>query len=117
MIKMLGMCFNWKVIVVLAALGVGLMFVAPGAAVAALPLLLLAACPLSMVAMMFGMKKMSHKGEAGTDAQTPSPEALRAQLADLRAEEAKLERAITEAQLRVVADETDRAVQPAKLTG
>ena len=114
---MLGMCFNWKVVAVLAAVAVGLVFVAPGAAVAALPLLLLAACPLSMVAMMFGMKKMAHKGEAEADALTPSPEALRAQLADLRAEEAKLERAITEAQVRVGAGETDRTAQPAKLTG
>jgi hypothetical protein len=118
MINMLGMCFNWKVIVVLAAVGVGLVFVVPrGAAAAALPLLLLAACPLSMVVMMFGMKKMPHKAGAEGGASTPSPETMRAQLADLRAEEAKLERAITEAQVRAVAGETDRTAQATKLTG
>jgi len=50
------MCFNWKVLAVLAAAG-GLVFlVAPDFVLAALPLLLLAACPLSMLLMAFMMR-------------------------------------------------------------
>ncbi|WP_207957271.1 DUF2933 domain-containing protein [Rubrobacter tropicus] len=55
--KMLKMCLNWKVIAGLAALGVGTYVVAPNLAAAALPLLLLAICPLSMVLMMWGMQR------------------------------------------------------------
>ena len=50
------MCLNWKVVAGLGAAGVGLYLVAPGLAVAALPLLLLAVCPLSMLLMMKGMQ-------------------------------------------------------------
>lgn len=53
--KMGGMCFNWKVVAGLAAVGVGIWVVAPSLLVAALPLLLVAACPLSMFFMMRGM--------------------------------------------------------------
>ena len=49
-----GMCFNWKVLAGLAFVGVGLLVVAPGVFIGALPLLLLAACPLSMMLMMRG---------------------------------------------------------------
>ena len=55
--KMLKMCLNWKVIAGLAALGVGTYVVAPNLAAAAVPLLLLAICPLSMVLMMWGMQR------------------------------------------------------------
>ena len=54
--KMGGMCFNWKVLAGLAAVGLGIWVVAPNLIGAALPLLLLAACPLSMVFMMRGMQ-------------------------------------------------------------
>jgi hypothetical protein len=54
--SMFGMCFNWKVLVGLGAIGIGLFVFAPGQAVAALPLLLLAACPLSMVVMALMMR-------------------------------------------------------------
>ncbi len=50
------MCLNWKVLAGLGAVGVGVYLVAPGLAAAALPLLLLAACPLSMLLMMKGMQ-------------------------------------------------------------
>lgn len=53
--KMGGMCFNWKVVAGLAAAGLGIWAVAPNLVGAALPLLLLAACPLSMFLMMRGM--------------------------------------------------------------
>ena len=49
---MFKMCFNWKVIAGLAVVAAGLYMVAPTAFAAALPLLFLAACPLSMILMM-----------------------------------------------------------------
>jgi hypothetical protein len=54
--QMLKHCLNWKVIAGLAGVGVGIYLVAPDLVVAALPILLLAACPLSMLIMMWGMQ-------------------------------------------------------------
>lgn len=57
--NMLKMCLNWKVLGGLAAVGIGIWIVAPGALANLLPLLLIAACPLSMLLMgMGGMKTM-----------------------------------------------------------
>jgi hypothetical protein len=64
--KMLKMCLNWKVLVGLAATGVGVYLVAPDLVLAALPILLLAACPLSMLLMMWGMQHAQ-----GQEQQTP----------------------------------------------
>lgn len=59
-------CLNPKLLVGLAALAVGLYVVAPELAVAALPLLLFALCPLVMFVMMKQMGSMSHNA-AGDD--------------------------------------------------
>ncbi len=87
--SMWGMCFNWKVLVALGAVAAGVLFVAPGAAIGLLPILLLAACPLSMVWMMVAMKR----GMGGKDqpATAESIETTRTRLAALRAEERVLE--------------------------
>lgn len=80
-------CFNWKVIAALAAIGIGLYALAPGAAVAAVPLLVLAACPLSMVLMMRAMGSVGScktKDDAHTDADEVAQ--LRTEVAALRAE-------------------------------
>lgn len=45
------MCFNWKVIAGLAAVGLGIYVVAPGLIASALPVLLVLVCPLSMLLM------------------------------------------------------------------
>jgi hypothetical protein len=50
-----GLCLNWKVVAGLAVVGLGVWAVAPNLVGAVLPLLLLAACPLSMLLMMRGM--------------------------------------------------------------
>lgn len=66
--NMLKCCMNWKVIGGLAVVGVGIFIVQPGLIGRALPLLLLAACPLSMLLMMGGMGKMAgmkHEGGGG----------------------------------------------------
>jgi len=52
---MLSMCLNWKVVAGLAVVGLIVLVVAPPLMWAALPILLIAACPLSMLFIMRGM--------------------------------------------------------------
>lgn len=54
-------CLNRNVLIGLGVFALAMFFVAPSAR-GALPLLLFAACPLSMVLMMFGMSKMKSSG-------------------------------------------------------
>ena len=59
MMKVFGMCFNPKVLAGLAVIGVGtFVFISPGAALRALPILIGLACPLSMLLMVGGMGAM-----------------------------------------------------------
>lgn len=51
-------CVNWKVIAALVAIGVGLYAVVPRIGAGAVPLLVIAACPLSMLVMMWAMGSM-----------------------------------------------------------
>lgn len=53
--KILGMCFDRRVLLALGAAGVGLWIVAPEYVARFAPFLLLLACPLSMLFMMRGM--------------------------------------------------------------
>ena len=79
-------CLNWKVMTALAAAGVLLYVLAPTVAAAALPLLIVAACPLSMLMMMRAMGAMgSSKTTDGTD-DADEVARLRAEVAALRAE-------------------------------
>ena len=50
------MCLNWKVLVGLALMGLAVWVVAPRLVLAALPLLLVVACPLSMLVMIGRMR-------------------------------------------------------------
>ncbi len=92
---MKGMCFNWKVIAGLAVVGVGIWAAAPGLAVAALPLLIVAACPLSMLLMMRGMQggqcasRPQQAGNAARAGLTRDEQLaeLRAQLTDIRTQQ------------------------------
>ncbi|MGH2394405.1 MAG: DUF2933 domain-containing protein [Candidatus Limnocylindria bacterium] len=52
----MGMCFNRKVLIGWGAVAVIVLIAAPQAFLAALPVLFLLACPLSMVLMMRGMR-------------------------------------------------------------
>ncbi len=90
--SMLKMCLNWKVVAGLAALGLAIWVVAPGLVAAALPLLLLAACPLSMLLMGASMARGHGTAAAGQTQATAASEAasLRAELEGLRAREAAL---------------------------
>ena len=58
------MCFNKKVLIGLAVVAVGVLLAAPELLGRALPLLFLAACPLSMVLMMRAMGGMGANKEA-----------------------------------------------------
>jgi hypothetical protein len=95
MMKAFGMCFNWKVLVGLGAVGMALFaFVSPQTALAALPFLLFAACPLSMMFMMGSMKNMNGGQEGSACAmggnanqQKLTPEE---QLAQLKAQQQEL---------------------------
>lgn len=77
-------CFNWKVIAALGAVALAVWAMAPGLAAAALPLLVLAACPLSMVLMM---RAMGPKGRCDAD---DAPRTSSEEVAKLRAEVARL---------------------------
>jgi hypothetical protein len=48
-------CLNWKVVAGLATVGLGIWIVAPNLVWAAVPILVVLACPLSMLFMMRGM--------------------------------------------------------------
>lgn len=93
------MCINKRVVIGLAAVAVGILVVAPQAFVAALPLLIVLVCPLSMMFMMRGMsggqtcgarnsEAISAKGQS-TNVSSPEDDAelirLRAEVDQLRA--------------------------------
>ena len=69
--RMFGMCLNWKVVAGLAVVGLGIWAVAPNIFAAAGPVLLVLACPLSMVFMMRGMRGM-HGGQGTSGMQGDS---------------------------------------------
>ncbi len=63
--KFLGMCLNWKVVVGLALVALGIWTLAPNLIGSALPVLIVLACPLSMLLMMRGMGNMGNTGHMG----------------------------------------------------
>ncbi|MBW3577402.1 MAG: DUF2933 domain-containing protein [Actinobacteria bacterium] len=78
------MCINKKVVAGLAAVGLGIWWLAPGAIGAAMPLLLIAICPLSMVFMMKamgGMNGQHHAQSTGATRSTGEPTVPAGQLA------------------------------------
>ncbi|MGH8930920.1 MAG: DUF2933 domain-containing protein [Egibacteraceae bacterium] len=89
---MVKKCLNPKVLAGLAVIGVGIWLLAPGLLTRAVPLLALAACPLSMILMMVAMRGTSsdETGAAASPSQANSPEALEVRLRALEAEQAAL---------------------------
>ncbi|MFD3928314.1 DUF2933 domain-containing protein [Streptomyces sp. NPDC058614] len=99
------MCINKKVLIGLGALAAGVLIFKPNLFLAALPVLVLAICPLSMVFMMRGMNNGQGRGGtscgSGSKAKTGStsgasePElaeqidTLHAELRDLKAAQAR----------------------------
>lgn len=68
-VHLFGMCFDWRIVAGLAAVGVGIAVLAPKLVLGALPLLLLAACPLSMLLMMVTMNGMGQRSATSTRRQ------------------------------------------------
>lgn len=91
-------CLNWKVIGGLAVVGVGIFIVQPALIGRVLPLLLLAACPLSMLLMMGSMGKMGKRKQAEQPAGAPLPTLdqhiaeLKGQLSSMQAQQEALAR-------------------------
>ena len=64
-LKMVNMCLNWKAVAGLAVVGLMIGVVAPGLLLGAIPMLILVACPLSMLFMMGDMRGNKGRGEFG----------------------------------------------------
>lgn len=103
------MCFNKKVVGGLIAIGIGLLAFAPGLSLRLAPVLLMAACPLSMLAMSRGMIKRSPpaqpesaKPQELVNGETPVERlvALRANIEALREQERGLAAQIVDEQSR-----------------
>lgn len=97
----MGMCLNRNVLIGLAAVGLGLFLFAPNLALAALPFLLLAACPLSMVLMPLLMGRKMQQVMQGPQADQPTPpeerlSELQTQLRQLQGQQAAITNQITE---------------------
>lgn len=88
--NMLKMCLDRKVVVGLAALGVGIYLVAPDVASAALPYLVLAICPISMLLMMVAMNHGEGDGKRRASPEVGDGLTREEQIARLREHEAAL---------------------------
>ena len=92
MSKVLGMCFDWRVLGGLALLGLGIWLYAPQLLGAALPLLIVLICPLSMVVMAWmmrgsmGMQASQHSATERLAALEQEQARLNAEIARARAE-------------------------------
>ncbi|MGH2801351.1 MAG: DUF2933 domain-containing protein [Thermoleophilaceae bacterium] len=82
MSRLLGMCFDWRVLGGLAVVGLVIWLYAPQLLGAALPLLFVLICPLSMVLMAWMMR-----GSMGAQGSQPS---ATDRLAALEQEQARL---------------------------
>ncbi len=79
------MCFNKKVVAGLAVAAIAVAIVAPSWIGATLPLLILAACPLSMIVMMRFMSGQQPPNDASSHVEAELA-SLRSELAQLRNE-------------------------------
>lgn len=99
--KVLGMCFDRRALIGLAALGVAVWLLAPEYVLAVLPLLLLAACPISMGVMAWMMrKKPAVTSVSATDART--------RVVQLEREQARLADEIARERTQVTVDGVER---------
>ena len=89
----LKMCLNWKVLAGLVVVGVGIFVFAPNLAVAALPFLVLAICPLSMIFMMGAMNNMGNRSQleaADSVGSNRKPQSLEEEPAQLEVQKQEL---------------------------
>ena len=69
--KLFGMCIDKRVVAGVITAGVLLWWLAPGAFAAALPLLIFAICPLSMLLMMKAMNQMGGDKQPAATQSSP----------------------------------------------
>lgn len=81
--SILRLCYEWGVLTALAAVGAGVFVFAPGLVAVAVPLLLLAACPLSMLVRMRAMDATDRHAAPNAPAAPDRMTAARSELADL----------------------------------
>src|SRR5713226_689507 len=105
--NLLGMCFDWRVLTGLAAVGVGIWLVAPQLVAPALPILVVLICPLSMLLMMRMM--------GNSTAQTGPAISPTERLAALEREQARLDAEIarTRAELALLRPEREEVQRDA----
>jgi Protein of unknown function (DUF2933) len=111
--SMLFMCLNWKVVGGLAVVAVIIGIIAPKLLLGAIPLLIVAACPLSMLFMMRGMQhgQSQHVQQPSSYLAQENPSylegsadeehvaSLKAQLAHTEAQQQDLARQIAELEI------------------
>ena len=103
LLSMLFMCFNWRVVAALAVVGLIIGVVASQLLLGAIPLLILAACPLSMLFMMRGMQ-----GGRQSSSQSPQvrPSRIEGNTREGQIAALKGQLASTQAQLEALSQET-----------
>lgn len=106
---MLRTLADWRVVAVLVAVGVGVALVAPNLISAAIPLLILAACPVSMVVMMRSMGGHEPSPSVGPNRSRDRRGQLHDQLASMQLEQLQLEQ-----ELARLDDADDRATGDAR---
>lgn len=104
--NVLGMCLNPRVLAGIALVIAAIWVLAPQFLLAALPLLLLAACPVSMALMAWTMRgDMSGRGAMASQQGTVDPEV---RLRELELAQVRLQREVAQARA-----DLERAPQPA----
>lgn len=101
--NVLRMCLDVRVLAGLALTAVAVWLVAPGLVVAALPILIFAACPLSMLLMAWTMR-----GHGATPPNTSSADRLVALERERQRIETEIARARVEAPAPVAAEQARR---------
>ncbi|TMC44773.1 MAG: DUF2933 domain-containing protein [Chloroflexi bacterium] len=91
--SLLGMCFDWRVLTGLAAVGVGIWLIAPQLVAPALPILVVLICPLSMLLMA---RMMATSTARNGQAISPTE-----RLAALEREQARLDAEIARARVKL----------------
>src|SRR5438128_459087 len=118
-------CIDWKVVAGLAAVAVGIWLVQPRLFISALPVLLVAACPLSMVLMMWGMRSMGQSAPPAVAAPqqqaerqlTPNEQLarLRGQLSELQSAQLTIAEQIRSLQAAMDPEPTGPELAPQRL--
>ena len=100
--RILRFCLDRRVLAVLGVIGLAVVVLAPGTLGATLPVLFLAACPLSMIVMAVVMGRKAMPATAATS----DAESLRAELDELAARQRRLESELAATEATVAGEKT-----------